>query len=237
MGLGQGWLARVPTMDATKPFPGTTRRSRVRFIVMVLAGVAAAGITGLSGQWIEAPAVGWGTAALAYIAWVWLVIGRMGPAETRSHATAEDPSRSATDLLILAANAASLAAVAVVIIDSHITGGGSQLTGGLLALACVALSWMLVQTLFTLRYAELYYGTGDPSDQKAGGINFNQERPPQYTDFAYLATSLGMTYQVSDTSLENHKIRAEALKHSLLSYVFGTVILAATINLVLGLAA
>jgi uncharacterized membrane protein len=89
-----------------------------------------------------------------------------------------------------------------------------------------------VQTLFTLRYAEHYYG-----GEAVGGVNFNQAEPPQYTDFAYLATSLGMTYQVSDTSLENPRIRREALKHSLLSYVFGTVILAATINLVLGLAA
>ena len=70
-----------------------------------------------------------------------------------------------------------------------------------------------------------------------GGIDFNQERPPQYTDFAYLATSLGMTYQVSDTALQNHGIRAEALKHSLLSYLFGTIILATTINLVVGVAA
>jgi uncharacterized membrane protein len=67
-----------------------------------------------------------------------------------------------------------------------------------------------------------------------GGIGFNQDRPPQYTDFAYLATSLGMTYQVSDTNLGNHRIRVEALKHSLLSYLFGTVILAATINLGIG---
>ncbi|MFP3686375.1 DUF1345 domain-containing protein, partial [Bacillus sp. SIMBA_026] len=71
---------------------------------------------------------------------------------------------------------------------------------------------------------------------EVGGISFNQERPPQYTDFAYLATSLGMTYQVSDTNLGNHAIRLEALKHSLLSYLFGTVILAVTINLVIGLA-
>ena len=99
----------------------------------------------------------------------------------------------------------------------------------------MALSWTLVQTLFTLRYAELYYGTGRAGGSRVGGIDFNQSRPPQYTDFAYLATSLGMTYQVSDTALENHGIRAEALKHSLLSYLFGTIILATTINLVVGL--
>lgn len=115
---------------------------------------------------------------------------------------------------------------------SHQGDGGTQLGGAALVLAGVALSWMLVQTLFTLRYAEHYYG-----GQSEGGVSFNQDEPPQYTDFAYLATSIGMTYQVSDTSLENPRIRREALKHSLLSYLFGTVILAATVNLVLGLAA
>lgn len=215
---------------------GPVRRSRLRFAVMLLAGTAAGTATGLSGHWVAAPAVGWGIAALTYVAWVWLVIGRLDPAETRAHATAEDPSRSTTDLLILAANVASLAAVAAVVVDAHSGGSGSGLGGALLALASVALSWLLVQTLFTLRYAELYYGTGGKSGPAEGGIDFNQEGPPQYTDFAYLASSLGMTYQVSDTALQSHGIRAEALKHSLLSYLFGTVILAATISLVISLA-
>lgn len=212
------------------------RRSRLRLAVMLLAGVLAATATAVGGYWVAAPAVGWGTASLTYVVWVWLAVGRFSPAETRAHATAEDPSRSITDLLILAANVASLGAVAAVVVDSHAGGGGSRFGGGLLALASVALSWMLVQTLFTLRYAELYYGTGGKAGAAVGGIDFNQERPPQYTDFAYLATSLGMTYQVSDTALQSHGIRAEALKHSLLSYLFGTVILAATISLVISLA-
>jgi uncharacterized membrane protein len=220
----------------TSPSPAPVKRSQLRFVVMVQAGFGAAAATGLTGHWVEAPAVGWGTAALTYVAWIWLVVGGLGPGQTLAHATAEDPSRNVTDLLILAANVASLAAVAAVVVDSHSTGGGARLGGGLLALACVALSWMLVQTLFTLRYAELYYSTGKRGGPDVGGINFNQERPPQFTDFAYVATSLGMTYQVSDTNLENHAIRAEALKHSLLSYLFGTVILATTLNLVIGLA-
>jgi uncharacterized membrane protein len=207
------------------------RRSRLRFVAMIVAGLAASAATGATGRWLQAPAAGWATAALVYVAWVWVVIGGLDPDETKLHATTEDPSRAATDLLILVANAASLAAVAVVIVDSH-QGGGTRLGGAALVLASVALSWMLVQTLFTLRYAEHYYG-----GEKVGGVSFNQDEPPRYTDFAYLATSIGMTYQVSDTNLENPRIRREALKHSLLSYLFGTVILAATINLVLGLAA
>ena len=223
-------------MDTDTPaMPPPVRRSRLRFAVMVLVGLLAAGATGMSGHWVEAPAVGWGCAAACYIVWVWVVVGRLDPAETRAHATAEDPSRSVTDLLILATNAASLVAVVAVVIDSHSSDSAARLGGGVLALASVGLSWLLVQTLFTLRYAELYYSTEDRAGAAVGGINFNQSGPPQYTDFAYLATSLGMTYQVSDTALENHSVRAEALKHSLLSYIFGTIILAATLNLVVGL--
>ncbi|TVU64909.1 DUF1345 domain-containing protein [Paenarthrobacter nitroguajacolicus] len=208
----------------------------MRFIVMVVASTAAVIATGLSGNWVDAPAIGWAVAALIYVAWVWLVIARLDPSETQQHATSEDPSRGTTDLLILVANLASLAAVAAVIVNSHAEATGTRLYSGGLALACVALSWMLVQTLFTLRYAELYYSPESDAGGEVGGISFNQDRLPQYTDFAYLATSLGMTYQVSDTNIGNHKIRVEALKHSLLSYLFGTVILAVTINLVIGLA-
>ncbi|MBT2513760.1 DUF1345 domain-containing protein [Arthrobacter sp. ISL-30] len=223
------------------PRESKIRHSRLRFVVMVFTGLAAGFSAAASGHLVEAPAVGWGTAALTYVAWAWIVVGPMDPEQTRAHATSEDPSRGVTDILILAANIASLAAVAVVVIDSHRGDGGGRLGGGLLALASVALSWMLVQTLFTLRYAELYYSSGeggrnDVGNGQGGGIDFNQEDPPRYTDFAYLATSLGMTYQVSDTNLQNHRIRAEALKHGLLSYLFGTIILAATINLVIGLA-
>lgn len=230
-----GTAARVQIMDAAplnaRP-ASAARRSRLRFLAMVLAGGAAGVATAASGRWLQAPAAGWATAALVYVAWVWLVVGRMDPGETKAHATAEDPSRTTTDLLILAANVASLAAVVAVVVDSHQGDGGTQLGGAVLVLASVALSWMLVQTLFTLRYARHYYG-----GEHDGGVSFNQDEAPRYTDFAYLAASIGMTYQVSDTNLENSRIRREALKHSLLSYLFGTVILAATINLVIGLAA
>ena len=97
-------------------------------------------------------------------------------------------------------------------------------------MATVALSWLVVHTVFTLRYAMLYY-TG-----KDGGVNFNQPTPPRYSDFAYLAFTIGMTFQVSDTDLETPAIRATALRQALLSYLFGAVILGTTINLVAGLA-
>ena len=91
-------------------------------------------------------------------------------------------------------------------------------------------SWGVVHTVFTLRYAALYYHGED------GGVDFNEDDKPCYRDFAYLAFTIGMTYQVSDTDLTSKAVRHTALRHALLSYLLGTVIIAATINLAAGLA-
>jgi uncharacterized membrane protein len=63
-----------------------------------------------------------------------------------------------------------------------------------------------------------------------GGIEFNQEDLPSFTDFAYVAFTIGMTYQVSDTNLQSTQIRAAAFRHGLQSFNFGSVILAGAHN-------
>jgi uncharacterized membrane protein len=93
----------------------------------------------------------------------------------------------------------------------------------------VGASWFAVHTLFTVHYARLYY-SDDP-----GGINFHDPQPPRFRDFAYLAYTIGMTYQVSDNEIQLTSIRATVLRHALLSYLLGAVVLAVTINLIAGL--
>jgi uncharacterized membrane protein len=70
---------------------------------------------------------------------------------------------------------------------------------------------------------------------KPSGVDFNEDALPCYTDFAYLALTIGMTYQVSDTNLQTTGIRRTALRHAILSYGFGALIIATTINLIAGL--
>jgi uncharacterized membrane protein len=196
---------------------------------MMTVGAIAGVATGLAGQWGYAPVVGWTAAALTFSAWIWTVITRMSADLTAAHATWEDPSRATTEVLILGANLASLAAVGFVLIRANSSQGAARGLLAGLAVASVAASWLLVHTLYTLRYARLYYSGPN------GGVSFNQEEPPRYTDFAYLAFTLGMTYQVSDTDLQTHAVRATALRHGLLSYLYGSVVLATMINLVAGL--
>jgi uncharacterized membrane protein len=94
----------------------------------------------------------------------------------------------------------------------------------------VALSWFCVHTVFTLRYARAYY-----SDHKVGGINFNEDEPPAYLDFAYVAFTIGLTFQVSDTNLTSKAVRRIALRHALVSFLFGAVMIGLTINVLASL--
>ena len=131
----------------------------------------------------------------------------MSAAATKSHATRENPGRAISDVLMLAAAIASLAAVGQLLVEaSSATGAMQELLAGL-GVASVALSWFAVHTLFMLRYAMLYYSGVE------GGIGFNQTLPPRYLDFAYLAITVGMTFQVSDTDISKAAIRMTVLRH------------------------
>ncbi len=203
-------------------------RSRLRMAVALGAGVLTGVVVGVADEWRYAVIAGWAGACIVYVLWVWLRVWRLDATETRLHATLEDPGRRVSDLLLLLASLASVVAVVYIVVDARHLSGGRQLVVALLAVVSVALSWLLVHTLYTLRYARMYY-------LKDGGIDFNQDEPPQYSDFAYLAFTLGMTFQVSDTDVSSSYIRRAILRHTLLSYLFGSVILATTVNLVAGL--
>lgn len=202
------------------------RRAAVAFAVGLglLAGTLVAGVA-----WPLAVTGGWGLAALVIVAAVWARIGPMGPAATKAHAQAEDFSRPVSDFVVLTASSASLVAIGFTLVRAGNHTGSDKALLILLAIVVVALSWTAVHTIYTVRYGDLYYGSPE------GGIDFNDDEPPDYLDFAYLAFTVGMTFQVSDTSLTAKKLRRTATRHALLSFVFGAVILALAINTVASL--
>lgn len=217
--------------------------ARARTAAMFAAGATAAGLAALaSAPWWLIPALGWLVASLTCNAWVWSTVPRMSADRTRAHATAEDGGRATRDAMILVANAGGLASVFALIAGGHSLERNSLgIIAAIGALACVASSWLLLHTVYMLRYASIYYGggsggrSGGDSDGIAGGIDFNQAGPPDYLDFAYFTFSIGMTYQVSDNAITGHRMRVTALQHSLLSFVFGIGLLATAINLVMAL--
>jgi uncharacterized membrane protein len=213
--------------DGTGRASAATATTRVS--MAAVAGIGVGTLVALPSSWQIGTLVGWDVAAAVYAAWSWATIWHRDPAATARLALREDPGRAIADALLLIASTASVLAVAAAIAAGRAGSPGERDLHAGLAVASVVLSWTVVQTVFTLHYARLYYS------HPAGGIDFNQEAPPRYSDFAYLAFTVGMTFQVSDTDLQTAALRAEALRQALLSYLLGAVILAATINLVAGL--
>ena len=220
---------------AVLPFAGTSagrggdRALRRVAISGVCAALALVLVVSLGGSWSLGVSVGWDAAALAFLASVSAIIRKDAKA-TRQAARAEDASRAAADAVLLAASVASLVSVAFVLVDAANRSGLAK--GGFigLAVASVVAAWLAVHSVYMLRYARLYYA--DP----VGGISFHADDEPDYRDFAYVALTIGMTFQVSDTDLTAKPIRRTALRHALLSFLFGAVIVAITINIVGSLA-
>ncbi|MEV1024919.1 DUF1345 domain-containing protein [Streptomyces sp. NPDC050264] len=196
-----------------------------RLVVAVVLGALIGAVVGAT---TDAP-LGWlvgiAVTELAFVVSGWLVLWPMGADATHDNAHREDFRPLTEELVVVAAALCGLVAIVLLLLrGSSDTGHVAAAT----ALCGVFLAWAALHLMYATRYAYVYYASG-------GGIDFNGEQPPAYRDFLYFSYNLGMTYQVSDTSVSSPTIRAIVLRHTLLSYAFGTSILATTINLVAGL--
>jgi uncharacterized membrane protein len=207
----------------------SSKPERLRLMVAAACGVIAGVVALFLGPWQLALLLGWDTVAILLLAWTWATVRRMDSDLTAAIATREDPGRRTSRVLMVAASMISLVGVALGLAKAQSADGllGPILTGA--GVVTVAASWALVHTIFMLRYADLYY-SGEP-----GGVSFNEDDEPDFFDFAYLAFTIGMTFQVSDTDIEQRDIRRTVLSHAVISYLFGAVIVAVTINVVAGL--
>ena len=198
--------------------------ARDRLAAAIVIGAGLAVLAGMVWHPAYAPLVGWSSAALVYNGLTWFGIWRMNPFETKAHATEALPSTVGIHLLLVCAAFASLVGIALLIIQSPT----SRTAVAVVTLLTIVASWLTIQTIYTLRYAREYYNYG-------GGIDFNSDENPQYSDFAYLGFTIGMSYAISDNDFNTKEFRKMALSHSLLAYLFGTVFVAALVNILASL--
>jgi uncharacterized membrane protein len=158
---------------------------------------------------------------------MWLSILLVHPRDFPHLSQLEDSSR--TLILFLVTSAAVASVVAVIAMLGHTT-DADQVTHTLLAIFTVLSSWALVHTIFTLRYAHLYYGSNPDPKKRPGGLDFPHDPEPDYLDFAYFSFVIGMTSQVSDVAIGSKPMRRTALVHGVLSFAFNAVIIALTIS-------
>ncbi|MZD04052.1 DUF1345 domain-containing protein [Streptomyces sp. SID5785] len=207
-----------------------TQRHPLSAVPRLVASVVLGALAGLA---VGLPAHDTGLGVLAGIAVTegcfvlsgWLTLWPMDAAATRRNVRREDLRPLTEELVVVAVALCGLVAIVLLLLRGradHTQAAAATALGG------VFLAWAALHLMYATRYAFVYHASG-------GGIDFNGKEAPAYRDFFYFSYNLGMTYQVSDTDVSSPDIRAIVLRHSLLSYVFGTSILATAINLVTGI--
>lgn len=169
---------------------------------------------------------GWLTGAMAYLVVVWWGVGRLDAAQTRLRASSFDPGTAALYALVVATSWVSLGGVLMVTDAAKALAGVERWSHIGLALAALAATWLLIQTVYALRYARRFYG------EDAGGLVFPGGAAPSYFDFAYFSAVIGMTSQVADVGISRPHMRRLVLAHGLISFAFNLMVVALTLNLV-----
>ncbi|MGY0390725.1 DUF1345 domain-containing protein [Nocardioides sp. WG-D5] len=207
------------------PLPST---AGVRLAGSLLTGAlaTAAGVLLVDAQ--IGTLVGVAAVHAVFVASGWFALWPLDAVTTRANTRREDFRPAAEELVVVAISLYGLLGIVMLLVVGDSAQGR---LAAAIALVGVFLAWASLHLMYAARYAHLYYAASD------GGIDFNSDEAPAYRDFFYFSYNLGMTYQVSDTSVTSSGIRAVVLRHTLLSYIFGAVVLASTINLVAGIAA
>ncbi|MGB8858984.1 MAG: DUF1345 domain-containing protein [Ilumatobacteraceae bacterium] len=198
--------------------------ARLRVNACAILGIAVGALAAPFGPWQLSVLVGWAVLAGALLVWMWSEIGSCDAAATEARSTVEDSSHTTAVLVMVAASVMSLGGVAMGLAKSRHVSFGVEVALTVVSVLSVLLSWCVVQTMFTIHYAHQYY------IEPVGGIEFPGADAPDYRDFAYFAFTIGMSFATSDCVITSRVIRRIALRHALVSYLFGAVIVGLTIN-------
>lgn len=209
------------------------RRGRILLAAAAgLAGGAAAHqlrlLPGLAGL------IGWNAASVVYLATTLWMLWRDDEATVRRRAAYEDEGSSVTQAIVLSAVVASLAATVMALRESKAAAAHDPAAPSwawMFSVSTLILGWIIVQTVFALRYAHRYFGDGDRDGASDQGIKFPGEAPTTYHDFIYMAVCIGASAQVSDFNITSSRMRRLVTLHSLLAFFFNTMILALGINI------
>ncbi len=204
--------------------------------LFISLGVAAITFAVLPWRWaVEVRALAtWNAYVFTVLVLAWITITTADPEEVMKGAKLQDSGRNTIFIFVVGAACVSIFAVGLMLNAAKGLHGVRLTERVVFSLFTVVSSWVLVHTVFALRYAHIYYGT-DEDQNRVGGLEFPDEESPDYLDFAYFSFIIGMTSQVSDVSIHSTHLRRLGLLHGLISFFFNVTIIALSINTVSGL--
>jgi len=175
----------------------------------------------------------WNCGVTFFLVTIYLWMTRMTPEQISAHYIEEDPS--APVILVVATAAALLSVVAIVepLAALRHGGHGGQLVRFALAPITLINSWLLVPTMFTMHYADMFYS----APAKARPLAFPKTEMPAFWDFAYFSFTIAAACQTADVATTHVSIRRVVTFHEIVSFAFNVAILGFAINITAGLMA
>lgn len=175
--------------------------------------------------------IGWNCGVTLFLVTIYLWMMHMTPEQISAHYIEEDPS---APLILIVATAAALLSV-VAIIEPMATlrhgGHGGELIRFALAPITLINSWLLVPTMFTMHYADMFYSAAS----KDRPLAFPQTEMPAFWDFAYFSFTISAACQTADVATTRVAIRRVVTFHEIVSFAFNVAILGFAINITAGL--
>jgi uncharacterized membrane protein len=224
-------------MSGDLPFIHTPWRARLAGY-----GVAAIGVVDVllfAPKWIDGtlrPILAYDIGALLLIVTLWTIAMHADADHTQSRAAVEDPGRNVVMAVVLLSVVIGLAAaISILGRGPHVANEHQKVTAYVIGLFAVIVGWFLIHTLFTFRYAHLFYFDSDDDNESDRGLQFPGTKNPSDYDFAYFSFVIGMTFQVSDVQVLDVRVRRVVLFHGLISFGYNTTIVALVINILSGL--
>jgi uncharacterized membrane protein len=208
-------------------------RVRPRLIAAVAFGVAAALLAPGAGRPITHFLTGWNVGVWSYLAMIAWLMGHASPSKVRAVAEREDATAEAVLLFMTIAAIASLAAIVMELAAIKTLPAADLTLQYALTGSTLLGSWLMVNVMFTLHYAHMYYTA--PETRRP--IFFPDQDPvqPDYWDFLYFSFTIAVAAQTSDASVMTRDMRKVVVGQSVLSFIFNAAIIGLSINVAAGL--
>jgi len=204
-----------------------------RLVYGLLAGLATAALP-LPLIWQFRGLLGWSVGVAVYLALAWWLCERFDAKRTRERAQAQDEPSVVLFFLMLLATLACVAAIIVMMQQGNDFSGAERTLHIAMSVIALIASWLFIHTMFAFRYAHRYYQEEKRQEPDGPGLRFPGGLDPDYFDFLYYAFVIGMTSQVSDVQVTSREMRRITLVHGVLSFGFNMLVLALSINVVVG---
>jgi uncharacterized membrane protein len=193
---------------------------------LVVAYVTPAGRFGL-----ERLLVSWNAGVLLFLVLMFVWLRGLDSEQLRSRYQEKDPTVFVILVLTTFAALLSLVAILALLATSKHGSGGLRAAHFALAVLTVASSWLLVPTVFTLHYANMYF-SGDPEHPP---LLFPGGTSPGLWDFVYFSFTIAVACQTADVSTSQAAMRKVVIAQSLVAFIFNVSILGFAINVSSGL--